>query len=72
MGAVRISEVNIDMLTDDGSYYASLYNVNAANYLSEVEGCQGDTIPEVLRGIADRIEAAALKEFDPRRRRPGT
>ena len=72
MANVRIAEVNIDMLLGDGSYLGQLLNVNGASELSLVEESEGQTIPEVLRGIADNIEAAAAREFDPRRRRPGT
>jgi hypothetical protein len=66
----RIVEVQIDMLAEDGSYIGRLYNVNGADALSEVESCEGQSIPETLRCIADAIEAAAAREFDPRRPRP--
>jgi len=72
-GTVRIAEVNIDMSLADGSYMAVLMNINGASELSEVESFYGgETIPQCLREVADRIEAAARREFDPRRKRPGT
>jgi hypothetical protein len=66
----RIVEVQIDMLAEDGSYIGRLYNVNGTDSLSEVESCEGQTIPETLRCIAYEIEQAALREFHPHRPRP--